>query len=376
MSTHGSSLSAPHLMVLLLACMYWSDSSADGPCATQQQGKTALQSAADGLDARQWCEFATPSLTYSLIEDFTNPSGSALGYAGKGVYDRFRRKVRYLGGPHGKGDMRLIEYDEVTDNWYNESKPSAVGEGHGYDHNLVDPKTGFHYIRKYHSNQFYYWNGASWNSIADDDKCAIDRSEPAIGMDWDESRNGIVHASDGGVCFWSKAENSWTYDGDSNFIGRYHFAAAYNPKHQVMWLQDYNGVRHASNRGGNIEQLSSRPPAGIDTLGCCGSGGVMTVYDHASELFIVTNHRTGAWAEYDIGNDSWRTFSNSLASELNPSVSSVSTFYTAIAPHGVIMYVAKKGSGSPKAYIYKHADGAITIPPATRSNPPTELTAE
>jgi hypothetical protein len=324
-------------------------------CAAATGGQSALQSAASALAPGQACRFNMNGPSWQLLQAPPRADENHFEFGANGVYDAIRKKIRYFGGPH-TGDMQCLEYDEASNQWSRCTNPPNAGGGHGYDHNVVDPKTGHHYVRLYNSARFFYWNGATWTRIADNN-CDRSTNEPAIGVAWDEDRNGIITFSDNaGVCFWSKADDRWTHIGEPKGILRsYHFLAEYNPRTKLMWLQDGNGsTKHWSlDASGRINE---QKPAPIP-LGCCGKGGVMSAYDHASGKFVVADPFNNALYEYDIAADSWRKLALSIPlDQTTYDASNVEGIVVPVAAYGVIVYVMARGKDRPaQAFLYKHA---------------------
>jgi hypothetical protein len=249
--------------------------------------------------------------------------------------------------------MQCLEYAESTNAWSICSKPSGIADGHGYDHNAVDPATGFHYIRQYLVNQYWVWNGSTWAQIARN-SCEPPADEPAVGLTWSTRLGGLVSFSDSsGVCLWRKSTNTWSSLGKPQGIqGSYHFVVEDNPAAGMVWIQDGNDTSNhwRIDGAGKISQLAT-PPV---TLGCCGKNGRFSAYDDASEKFIVA--AANEWYEYDIVADSWKKLP--LLLPLYDSQIRAGTFegfVTTITRHRVLMYVVARETGeSPVAYIYKH----------------------
>lgn len=317
-----------------------------GDCPTPSGGESVLAAAATGIAPASYCQIGMGGLRWGLVHAPPIAAESHLEYGSTGVYDARRKRVRYFGGPH-TGLMQCLEYDEASNEWYHCDNPRGVWDGHGYDHNTIDPATGDHYIRRYNQNDFYVWDGTAWSMVARPSGDCDPGMEPAYGIAWDSARNGLVTMHQFGSCFWSRASGTWRLDGDlsGDTTASYHQAAEHHEALGVTWLQDGNGsVRHFKNDRGTVTRLRDAPMG----IGCCGSGGYFSAYDARTERFIVVPIDGGLWWEYDIAADVWTSFANELPTDDEGVV-------VTLAPYDALLFVFERGEGNdPEAFVYKH----------------------
>lgn len=337
------------------------------PCNESGTG-TALERAAVGLEAGEWCDFDTaePPEFADLLAVVPGDDNTVLDWSHGAQWDPVNRLWVFHGYGYAPVVAAMVVYKERTNRWYVfKGEPFApTGNGHDYDQTAVDPETGFVYYRPRLRNEVwrgvwndqdnqYLWDKNSVKQISG--SCPSQMSFEANGWAWDARRRGIIMLSqaDGGVvCFWDRDTNVWSKDARVNVSGSYHQVAEWDPVHEIMWLNDYSpSIAHWRIDGRAVQQQKSLPPF---TLGCCGSGGAISTADPASGNFIVSRVVDGArsWWEYDAVTDHWTEIIDSM-----PPVGRNSTSIGGpVTIYGLIMYVGWRG-GDPQVFLYRHVPG-------------------
>lgn len=334
------------------------------PCTETGSG-TVLERAANGLSPGEWCDFdqAEPSNFDIILGVAPGDINSVLEFSHGAQWDPVNRLWVFRGYGYSPIVAKMVVYKESTNTWYGfEGEPTAPGgNGHDYDQTAVDPETGYVYFRPRLTNTVWraIWNDSinrySWSNSAVariGGSCPSQTSFEANGWAWDASRNGIVmlsQADDGVVCFWDRASNTWRRDANVNVTGNFHQVAEYDPKRQLVWMNDYTSTTHWKDEGGVVTRMNSTAPFG---LGCCGNSGAMSTADPVTGNFIVTRTLNGGrvWWEYDVSTDRWAEITGSM-----PSVGdNASSLGGPVTDHGVIMYVSWL-NGNPQIHLYRHA---------------------
>ncbi len=297
------------------------------------------------------------NFNWALIRD---PAGSAnsnvLEYAAKGVYEPGRKKIRFLGGAD-PGWTQCLVYDEASNAWSTCPKPFNSVDSHVWDAEDIDPVTENVYTNNPRTNDYYEWNGSTWNSIRRDDQCGS-ASQPTPSLTWDSRRNGLIIFADSptGVCLWDKASNTWRSLGNPRASGPYQHMARFHPASGLVWLVDGNGTsRHWKLGTDNSITALPAPPSGV-TFGCCGANGRFISYDYRTQRFVHAHPYTNEFWDYDIVTDTWTRKGVRVPLNLGFDTSNVEGFATSISAYGgVILYVVARGTGyDPVAYLYKH----------------------
>jgi hypothetical protein len=350
---------------LIVFALLSSGEAAAAPCNESGTG-TALERAAAGLGAGEWCDFdaAEPDGFSDILAVAPGDSNSVLDWSHGAQWDPVNRLWVFHGYGYAPVIAAMVTYEEQTNSWYVfQGEPFApTGNGHDYDQTAVDPETGFVYYRPRLKNEVWrgVWNDQDkrylWdtNSVAPiSGSCPSQVSFEANGWAWDSRRKGIVMLSqaDGGVvCFWDRQRNVWRKDGDVNVTGRYHQVAEWDPVHEIMWLNDYSpATSHWKIDAEGVHLQRSSPPF---TLGCCGSGGAISTADPASGKFVVSRVVDGArsWWEYNVVADDWAEITYSMP----PVGRNDTSIGGPVTDHRVIMYVSWSG-GSAQIFLYRHA---------------------
>ena len=296
-----------------------------------------------------------------------------LMWGSSGVWDPTRREVRYVGKRYSLFPHRFLVYSENSDSWSSDrSLPGSLTcncNGHGYDHNTIDPTTGTNYYREYNSHTIYKWNG-SWSEAAASLRHGRHRGQHQLG---ERSRPRLRRQ----VQVRHYNGSSWQSLGTPPAVN-YHAVSEYNPTSNTLIYGGGNGVTAMWKLDGNrnVSRIKD-PPFGQ------GASETQTVLvsDPASDAFITWQKRSTNWAAYDVGSDSWSTLQRSTgdgstpsrgAPNLSSSDTGGATIGIPISTYGVIMFIQFTGGGEAGVWVYKHSPSAAVATP----NPPSNVTAE
>ncbi len=373
-------------LALLLVSPVWA-----APCATTG-GSTALESAARGLAAHQWCEFDS-----GITKDFLDTCGDSLlqinTYADSMAWDPVRRQVHFQGSPHN-GALRHIVYDEAANRWTtapvaytcngatcnvgppdNTNQPKCTAPVlHAYDNNTIDPATGDFYWGMFSTERVRKFSGGSWSDIAPPPGASTGAYK------YFPERGGIVSIAGASVYFWKKSTNSWSTDGTVTWGTDYHNAIEYDPVDHLMWLLDGNdGTQHYKmDSSGTITPLktSSSPPSALGGFGL--TSGLVSV-DPISGRFVYFDYSSEGWWQFDITTNTWTSFSSMGITSMPPlrpgcdgGSCAADNVEVSIPEYGVIMYLAYEDkNGNTRTYLYRHS-ASDPVPP-TAPPPPANL---
>jgi len=299
-------------------------------------------------------------LTWSLVQDPNMGNGSVLEYANKGIYDPVRKEIRYVGvgdtSPGGSDETKYLRYRVSTNQWSEEAKPFIDQQSHTWDFNAVNPVTGYNYIVKARTGDFWQWNGSSWSSIAGNS----DFSAQLPACTWDETRVGLVcSARSAGVQIWRPSTGIWSSLGTPPGFTN-------PPYHQVIHYHRQSGdllVGYGGNdptkfwrlkQNGTFEALTA--PTSLE---CCGnaSEAKLTAFDYRTGKFLVLRGKgslqSNLW-EYNFTTNVWTNLGNRI-----PVVRTASSDWGIIVPiqdfGGVVLIIKQPGpQTTPTAYLYKH----------------------
>jgi hypothetical protein len=331
------------------------------PCQTGCPGMTALECAASGLQAHQWCEFANggtyPGCANSsvLCHDDMASCGSAEAHPTESeqmFWDAKRKQLKFMGGPHN-GSTSITVYDAATNYWKGfirtdtapgnncpngsptgcTTSPMVGGEqgcsqvAHSYDHNTGDSARGIWYKQAYNSAAVYLWDGdglsfnsSVWTTLPADNCQGLFPSQitaPIVYFPDRVAGEGLFRLCDGDtarVSFWNRTSNTWTNLHTSNdascTLGTnngYHQWAEYQPYAKLIW---FGGEGHTPNSesctfkaDGTFDQEALAPA----TFYKLSDNGALISGDPASNDFIV---RDECWKASDHlpGSVAWRTY--------------------------------------------------------------------
>lgn len=310
-----------------------------------------------------------------LSDSVLNTEGANfIMWASSGAWDPTRREVRFVGKRYSLYSHRFLVYSESSDAWSSDrSLPGSLTcacNGHGYDHNAIDPTTGTNYYRGYNSHTIYAWNG-SWSEIPPIPSGSIDI---ASSISWVNGL-GLVYVDKYKFIYFNGS--SWQSLGSPPAVN-YHNVSEYNPTSNTLIYGGGNGVNAMWKLDANrsISRIKDPPfPQGASET------QTVLTSDPSSDQFISWQKRSTTWAAYDVSSDSWSTLQRSTGDGSTPSrgVPNLSSSDTAgaaigipISTYGVIMYVQYTGGGEAGVWLYKHSPSVAVATP----NPPTNVSAE
>jgi len=342
---------------------------------------SSLSDAATKMPPGTWAVLSTNG--FSGVLD-NGGSGDVLSYSDSAMWDSTRREFFFMGSPHcgGAGNcQKFISYSEATNTWSSCTGTTAGcpavrnDNGHGYDHNTVDPDTGIWYRRAYGSEQVWKRTDRStagaWSDIT---PMNHGYTQVAGGLAFFPelyNNSGGMVFSQGGfgeVHLWNKSQDQWTQVATGLSMGPYHNFAEYNPVHQMVLFGGGNGSRAiykvASN--GAITPMGNAP---ID-VGILSS--IVTV-DPVSGAYLVLA-KEGQFYSFDPASNVWsRLDGGNPPPVLVPAVTPFPDIVASpIAEYGVVMFVRYNFANS-AVYLYKHSPSSGV--PVASPMPPVALSA-
>jgi hypothetical protein len=333
---------------------------------------TALAQAALLLGAGQCIKFGTIPLSVIHTD---SPGFSVLQYMSSICYDPINRQMRLVGKRSSdQAPYRFLIYDEADDAWTSDTPVAGPLQsnqnGHGYDHNTIDPDTGIHYFRGYNSGTVYYWTPSTgvWGTLASlgsspsPEIAGFLEWLPGVGVVYGDRRTIRTHpgASSPGTA-WTIRENL------GSVSGAYHAAAAYNDNSQTMlwgWGNtDNNSRKLLLSQIGTPASWVTTQSVNLD-LGSSELGGLIAP-DPVGRGFIGWKKETLSWRHYDTDGNSWSTLTKSTGNgatvqtgtpNMSDGATQRHTACGAIKPYRVIMYVQYQGSSqAPDVWLYRHS---------------------
>jgi hypothetical protein len=325
---------------------------------------TALQVAAESLDPGECVKFGTiPANTIA-------PDGAGfpvIQYASSMVYDPYRKQVRYIGRRSSSPpnfSYRFLIYDERNDTWSIDTAVwpggEAVPNGHGYDHNAINPVNGNHIFRPYNELTPWEWDGEDWSALPN-----LPSAEIAGSMCW-HGRRGLTYSDQRRLHIYSNG--SWSQlESFGSPASAYHTVAEYNPNSQIMIL----GAGNASlsmrklTASGSTSSITSPPfnPGSSEFQG-------LLCADPAGRGFIIWEKQALNWSYYDPDLDSWATLTRSTGDGSvpqtgTPNLSSAAVGRHAasccIEPYAITMWVQNNGGGvAADVWIHRHGRAWLT----------------
>jgi len=360
------------------------------PCQTGCSGISALQCAANGLGARQWCKFNS-SLSREMLEGCGGPSLLNINtYAHNMAWDSLNRQAHFEGNRHN-GASRRIVYSEATNSWsswvanginpascslalctyvagdVSDPERNGCSEAHGYDHNTADG-SGWVYYRKAGITQttLRIWDGATWtSSIACGSTCNNDAISG--GIEWFPARNAVMYlASNGTIAEWRKATQTWAQVATGLDFGNVAagpsqgYGLDYNPFHGVMWAFEGNGSINYRVSAAGVATLLPAAPMDL------GSDITCSAVDPNTGFHIVYHEPSGVWRQFDVMTGAWTTFTSlgitMFGLDLRPGNTFRDTISVTIPDRNVSMWVAHSdGDSVTSTYLYRHS---VSAPPA------------
>lgn len=265
---------------------------------------TALEVAAQSLDPGECVKFGT--ISQAVIQ--AGDAAPIIMYGSSLVYDPVRRQVRFIGKRDSPNyGYHFLIYDEASDSWSSNtplySGGSSNQNGHGYDHNCVDPINGHHFFRPYNSLSVWEWDGdGNWSVLPDLPSAEIAGSlvfPPRVGLIYLDRRR--MHRYSAGA--WAQVNNF------GSLPNAYHAVSEYNPNSQIT-------VYGGGNADDTMSKITgtSTTPASIATppwtIGA-GESQASFVADPAGRGFFTWQKETSNWRYYDVDLNSWGSLSQS-----------------------------------------------------------------
>ena len=347
-------------------------------CSTVASGSTALEKAANGLGAQEWCEF-TPGLIASDLYPGSCTGKSVLEWLGNGYWDPVNKIAGFIGAAHSSNpetcsDMAQVYYNDATDTW-TEAYGGGIPHGtpsvaqHGNDNTTVDPSTGYVYFVSNRNDTLYraIWNGSTydWDSTLASYPDTCQNADDTTGVGWDNTAGhvGIVTVSDhpvpGRMCFWDRDTDVWSIELSSvtGYSDGFDAKVVCSDQDDGCWVHDvYGSVQSWKNLSGVITQNADAP----EQLGCCGSTANLADTDPVTGKFVTSSKASSfaTWREYTLSTDTWAAISHSMPPMWSAAGAMQNTSIS-ISTYGVIMYV-DSNNFAPKIYLYKHSAFSTT----------------
>jgi hypothetical protein len=354
-------------------------------------GGSALATLAAQMPPGTWAELPTNGLTNQLLTDIADYS-YITQYSEDLAWDPISRQLLFVGGPH-TGQVKFITYNEATNTWRAEPRPSfwncAANElwglcrGHAYDHLAINAAAGKLYFRHFNSAVISQYDIATtaWSRLPDMPANVFAPGTCCGALEYFQEMNGLVAVMGafGEVGLYTPANNQWRQLGSGVPMGGYTNFLEYNPVHKVMifgggWGSGSRKALHKLDATGAITRLNDHP---FDQLG--SSQSIVTV-DPVSGRYLVFG-KIGdqpAFYEYEVTTDSWRLQPASRRPpffDVGADGPLFGTVATPISTYGVTAFLNYDRDNS-KLYLYKHAPLTAQSAPAagadfaTRCNDP------
>lgn len=318
-------------------------------CAVVGGGDTALAQAAATLSANQSLLFGTvPS---GIIASDGAPNTA---YGSSGVYDPIGKQVKYLGKRNSIFQYRLLVYDEAINAWSLDSNlPPGTGSaqnGHGYDHNALDPSTGDHYFRPYNDTNVYKWTSGTWSSLpvlANEDDAASLAWFPGVGLIYADCR--LIRKFAGG---------SWTDIATGLAASQNHTIAEYNATANVLIFGAGNCNETTLRKMTSGEVITTIASAPFE-VGSSELQGLLASVPN-EDTYLGWKKTSTSWSLYDVSADNWSPVTQSTGNGATPQTGTpnIDGFFHCIGipidDYDVIMYVCGSGTGAGEVWIYKH----------------------
>lgn len=329
---------------------------------------TPLGILARDMSEMSWAELSTQNFD---VGDLVRAAGggTTIDNAASAVWDPFRKQVRFVGSQTNINPpiTRFIVYDDASNSWSIETHPftgySSSYEQNGYDHNAIDPQTGFGYLRV--TNQplvlSYEPSTKSWFELPPIPATVYDTLQISGGTAFFPELGGLVYVNGPNVvAFWNQTTNAWNQierfgPATSTAMGTYSTFAEYNPKQHLVLFGGGSNSNHLYklDSSGAITTLNPAPVSGLQTPSGGADASAHVVYEPRSGRFLILTNG-GTFYEYDPQTDVWTTLTGVLPVAFSGNVNVVSSSISVpVTSYGVTMWIVYRGSDS-AVLLYKH----------------------
>jgi hypothetical protein len=306
-------------------------------------------------------------------------SGTMIHYCNSMPWNPLSKVIEIIGMDHGYPGLRHVRYDAASNQFVVVADNAGLGQGHGYDHNSVNPTTGDLYHRRYSGftgtiscfkKPFGASSFQSIPSVAATDQVAIGTcwwSGSFVGGGSQgsfmifNSGNAVGNADDGNMLAYNPLTNSWFYNktGKSPNYGSdatYHSVIEYSVRKNVAV---YGGGGVASTK---LWRMSS--DGSVTTMPNVPSGkgvGVqlgLLVDEPVTGNFLLLSAGQ-LWELNPSGSGTWTQLTGSrnppsgvgIPGPSNPQAVTCCS----IADYGVVAFITQPMQTGGTFYLYKHA---------------------
>ena len=390
-----------------------------GACSTIASGSTALEKAANGLAAAQWCQMS-PSVESAapfrqLFRPCSGTSADAVitSWSHEMAWDSANGRFLFAGQGHLSGQpgpWAMIRYTESTNTWDalgsddvavplspcigssctaqtpwtaspQDSCPGCDGQ-HAYSGNVVDASGNLYWLWFQHDTMYKWSGGASWASST----LRVSQSTQSMAFHPNVGASGSIYAHVGSagantvIDKYDVATSTWSLVGSANDGQGIHSMMTYHPGGDFVWVQSGEYLTSSFNQwkidsAGALTALSANPrnlslyrercfadPASDDKFICFAPDSQSTGSPDIGE-------DGSGWSIFDLGDNSWTTFASAgITSMWDPDPgyndAELPMVGADVPEYGVIVWITDGGpleSGSgPGMYAYKHT---AAVPP-------------
>ena len=321
----------------------------------------------------------TPANDQNAFLGVGSDSGSMIQFSNDMPWNPVTRAIEIIGQDHGYPALRHVRYVESTNQFVLVADNAGLGNGHGYDHNAVNPYTGDLYDRLYSGFtgriSAVVKRAGSSSFVAIPSVPAAD--QVAIGTCWwsgsftgaggqgcfmiFNSGNASGTANDGNILAYDPLTNNWFYnqEGKAPFFGS---GATYDS------VIEYSARKNvAVYGGGNVA------PSKLWRLNSDGSFVAMPDVPSGKAVgiqrgLLVDEPVTGNFLLLSAG-ELWElnptgsgTWTRQTGSRVPPSgvgipgpVTIQGVICSSISSYGVVAFITQNTSGNGTFWLYKHA---------------------
>jgi hypothetical protein len=246
-----------------------------------------------------------------------------------------------------------VIYRDATNTWSEGPLPPGLSPtgsvSHAYDHNTVDPVTGYTYARpRYWAKQVCLYNPSSnaWSNLPESpQRPGNDIGWACCGaLSYFPEMGGLLFLDYNHLYFYNKSNNQWSELPSSplSMDSRGTFAEYSAPAKVVLFSGGGTNI-YKIDGAGKITALTDAPFSPNEVNSC------VTV-DPVTGKFLVLNKSNGNFYEFDALTDNWQTLSGA------PSQVQGETVAAPVSTYGVVMFVKSYYDNS-HVTIYKHTSG-------------------